>query len=358
MAAQQIGPTLSDIAYGSRLFIKYGAILLAFFMIGRILLNFGVSVYKALNPPKLPPPTLGFGTLPTLEFGPDLSSPKEYLLQTVTGGLPNLGEQVKVFFVPENKASLLAVDHAQKQAAALGFVFPYEQISQTILRWRKTNPLPATLEIDVVTGDATMKVDWASNPSFFVDSTLPSETTATVQAKSILKQADLLPADMATGAANISYLRAAGAEYLPAPSYSEADFIQVDLFRTPVDTRFRILGPQADKGNARIILSGSKQDDQKVVGVEYRHRDVEYDRFETYPLISTAQAWNMLQSGQGHIASVSTPETAQVVVRNVVLGYFDPQPGQLYMQPIYIFIGDNGFMGYVPAASSTPPQKN
>lgn len=189
----QTGPTLSDIAYVSRLALKYGSIFLVVFMVGRILLNASIALYKQMNPAKPPPPTLGFGTLPAPDFGENLATPKEYQLQTVTGGLPSFPNQAKVFFMPDERASLLAVDHAKKQAAALGFVFPYEQVSQTLLRWRKTTPIASMLEIDIVTGDVNMKVDWSGDPAFLLQKNLPEEDSAKQLAKSTLIQAGLLP---------------------------------------------------------------------------------------------------------------------------------------------------------------------
>lgn len=33
------------------------------------------------------------------------------------------------------------------------------------------------------------------------------------------------------------------------------------------------------------------------------------------------------------------------------LGYFDPDVYQEYLQPVYVFIGDDDFVSYVPAVS-------
>jgi hypothetical protein len=31
------------------------------------------------------------------------------------------------------------------------------------------------------------------------------------------------------------------------------------------------------------------------------------------------------------------------------LGYYDPDIYQKYLQPVYVFLGNNGFVAYVPA---------
>ena len=55
----------------------------------------------------------------------------------------------------------------------------------------------------------------------------------------------------------------------------------------------------------------------------------------------------MLQAGEGYVADKGT--TKDAVIREVYLGYYEDWDEQEYMQPIFVFIGDNGFVGYVQA---------
>ncbi|MBI5619928.1 hypothetical protein HY950_03130, partial [Candidatus Gottesmanbacteria bacterium] len=64
------------------------------------------------------------------------------------------------------------------------------------------------------------------------------------------------------------------------------------------------------------------------------------------------QAWQELQSGMGFIARY--PATgASVTVRNVTIAYYDSFEPQMYLQPVFVFEGDDGFVSYVPAVA--PP---
>ena len=48
---------------------------------------------------------------------------------------------------------------------------------------------------------------------------------------------------------------------------------------------------------------------------------------------------------------VSQPQTTNITIRKMFLGYFDPDVYQEYLQPVYVFVGDGDFVGYVPAVS-------
>jgi len=42
----------------------------------------------------------------------------------------------------------------------------------------------------------------------------------------------------------------------------------------------------------------------------------------------------------------------QVTIRNIYLAYFEPVTLTNYLQPIFVFEGDNNFVAYVPAIST------
>lgn len=341
---------LTDVAHFARIFIKYSAFFIAFLIIGRVLLNIATTVYLAINPPKPPGPTNGFGTLPPLVFPAPTTSITSYSLQTKSGGFPVLENQMRVYFMPLGKVTLFSLDQSKQIAASLGYVFAPEQFSSVDYRWKKTAPIPSTLEITIVNQTSTLTADWASNPNFLSRKTIPSAVNAQQDAKNILRTAGLLSPDIATGEARVTFLKAVGTEYAPAVSQSEADFVRVDVFRVPIMLRYPILRYDPTLGNVRIIFSGSQQKDEKIVGMNYFHNPVEYEGFETYRLTTPADAWAQLQAGRGHVALVD-PGTTEAVVRNVSLAYYDSEASQNYLQPIYVFTGDNNFFAYVQAVA-------
>lgn len=351
------GPNLSDIAFGARMFIKFGAFFIVFLIVGRVVLNLTVSIYTKLNPPRPPGPTWGFGTLPPISFPTNTTTITSYKLETKNGAFPILTNQLPVFFIPIQTIGLLSLDQAKQEAAALGFVFPPEQTTPTVYRWKRTTPLPAILDIDIVTKNFTMRVDWGSDPGFLSQKNLPPQIFTITNTRERLAEAGLLTPDIATSEAKVSYLKSLGGSYVPAVSLSEADFLEVNIWRLPIKQQYQILGPNPRKGNVQFIFSGKRDTGSSIVEGSYMYTPIEYDRWETYGLISPTTAWQQLQAGKGYIANVDLG-VSDVVVRNLYLAYFDSDKPQSYLQPMYVFTGDNNFYGYVPAAASPSQSLN
>ena len=97
----------------------------------------------------------------------------------------------------------------------------------------------------------------------------------------------------------------------------------------------------------RAIVSGNARL-ADITYLEYNYYPVEYGRQETYPLIPVSQAWQTLESGDGFVARLDDG-VENVTVRRVGLAYLDTFEPQLFLQPVYVFTGDNKFVGYVPA---------
>jgi hypothetical protein len=163
-----------------------------------------------------------------------------------------------------------------------------------------------------------------------------------------LDRADLLPTDIATSAGEVIFLKSLGGQLEEAFSLSDADFLQINLNRSAVNGMYKMYSPEPEKGVITAIISGVLSGQDSIVALEYHYRPVDYIQVETYPLRSVKSAWQILQAGEGFIAQPNSGDEA--VVREVVLGYYEDWfNNQDYLQPIYIFRGDNNFVGYVPA---------
>lgn len=339
--------TLTESAKVAKTTIKFGVVLLVVLMVGRVLLTGLLGIYRSLVPPPIAAATVGFGKLPAINFPETSGSELSYVLETVGNEIPSFGPNAKVFFISKSRVSLLGLDRGKKQAASLGFVFEPEQISGTLYRWTKSSPLPSTLELDYTSGVFNLEVRWQTNPNFLSSRLLPNELQAISETRTFLKNAGSLPIDMANGEIKATFLKFSGGQMTETLSLSQADFIRVDMFRQPVDD-LSILPTDPKKGVARVLISGSRTQGQRIVSAEYRHTRVEYEQFHTYPLISGTVAWEKLKVGEGLVAS-NPSENNRVVVRKIKLAYFDSLDDQSYLQPIYVFEGDNDFVGYVPA---------
>ncbi|MEK9201031.1 MAG: hypothetical protein AAB909_03620, partial [Patescibacteria group bacterium] len=71
------------------------------------------------------------------------------------------------------------------------------------------------------------------------------------------------------------------------------------------------------------------------------------DDFATYPLKSVEEAWTEISTGAAGF--VAKPVGENVVVRKASVVYYEANEPQGFLQPVFVFEGDGGFIGYVQA---------
>ena len=340
---------LTRTAYVGRQTIKFSIIFLVVLIVGRTFWSAFSAYWTATHPPAPPPPTVGFDRLPPLRFPikTDKEKPSSYQLEMANGRLPLFPDRAKVFLMPRPAPSLLADQRAKQIAANYGYVFAPTILNARTYRWSKSAPLQATLEMDILNNNFSIQTNYLTKPELLVQKNLPDDPRATQLVRSAVAAGQELPVDIATPSGQITYLKSLGRDTGPAVSFSDADFEQVDINRAALDNRWPFYTPGGTIGVIHGIVTGSLSGRDGVVELQYRYHPMDYKQVQTYPLRTAQQAWQMLQAGEGYVAQKGQFETA--VVRDIVLGYYDDFEEQEYMQPIYIFLGDGGFMGYVPA---------
>lgn len=346
------GPTLTNINYFGRMFVRYGIAFFVFIIVGRVLLNAFVSYWKATHPDPPPPPTVGFGVLPALVF-PEQDQeekPQSYNLEMVNA-LAEINDRAKVFLVVKNEINLLADEKIKKIASIYGFLSEPEKLSDYSYRFTKTTPLDESFEISALDYSFSLRSNYLSRADILTkNDQLPEEFEATELVRDFVKQSDLLGEDMATASGEVTFLRSIGGELSRADSLSDADFLQIDLNRIPIDDLYQVYTPEGNRGIISAIITGAFSGNNAVVQIDSFYHPVDYLTIETYPLRTVKSAWKLVQSGDAYIASGLGLK--EVTVRTVELAYYDSFDEQKYLQPIYVFKGDQDFMAYVPAVSN------
>ena len=341
---------LGETAIVARKAIKYGGIALVFLMVGRIILTASVNYWKKIHPAPPPPPDVLFGKLPKIQFPQAESTSFNYTLETPTGGLPSkLPNQFKVFFMPIKKASLLAYDAAQAVATRLDFIQEPKKLSETEYRWDSSDPIPSSLTINIITGAFVLDKRWQSDPTYSTPTIYYTDSQSLDRMYNLLSRVELLPEDIKEGGSTIQYLKVDKDQIVSAVSLSQAHFVQVNLYRSPVDGT-AVVAPRSDRGLISAVLALQREDSRQFVNLSYNYFPVDLERFASYPLIGVAEAWQRLQKGEGFIAGVK-PNTTNVTIRDITLNYYDADTPQQFMQPVYVFSGDPDFVGYIPAVS-------
>lgn len=344
----QQGATLTEIAYWSRATIKYGIFFLVFLLLARFIWITGWKAYRQFYPKPPSPPTVSFGKLPSLAFptAQPNSSALQFSLELPSGELPKITTVVTVYVIQPRKAYLGVVDQARTIAKALRFTNGEEAVSPTVYRFfhDKTD---AVLEINIITGTFSISSSLYKNPELLLLRP-PSQEAAAANIRNYLTNAKLFPEDFMNGKTAAIYARNENDTLTPAISLSEGQFVRVDFFRQNYDN-FQIVTPYPNRSNVWFVVSGAT-DERLIVGGEYHYFSIDATNTATYPIKTASVAWEELKTGKG--VYVSLPSNNSVVVRRVYLAYYDTPEYQEFLQPVFVFEGDNGFIGYVPAVTS------
>lgn len=343
-------PNLTKVTEYGRDALKYTAVALVALMVGRFLLGAVITIWKAAHPPPPPPPTVGFGQITPIDFPRqnDSEKPQSYTLEFPRRTLPDFGDRAEVFSIEQPSSSLLDDEKAKKIASKYNFVFSPEIIGSETYRWTKNDTFLYTLEMDIKTNHFALTSDYLSRPELLLNQDLPSAQQAISMVKGFLQSGELIQKDIATASGEIEYLKSLGGSLSPAVSESDADFLKVYLNRVPVSGKYPIIAEGEDTSViTAVIASGNRK--ATIVDLTFNANTILYESVETYPIITSAQAWEILQSGEGYIITGLT--TGDVTVRSVELRYYDSLEQQDYFQPVYVFTGDNDFVGVVPAVS-------
>jgi hypothetical protein len=345
--------SLTQTASVARRTINWVIIAVVAYILMRIFWSIFITVFVLIFPPKAPPPNHLFGKLPVLVF-PLQATPSATLtfqLQTIEGTVPKASESASVYFMPKTAPNLLGLNKAQDFATGFNFDPTPVQETKTIYRFNDAELPLRRLRYDTVSNNFIIRYAFEQDPSVFNGKNLPLPEAGTTEAISLLQSHNLYPDDLRRGTNEALFLKLNGTQLLNTMSLSQADAERIDFFRKPIgDTQ--VLTPFADQAPVSIIYSGSTDAKKRIIQFAYTFWPIDYQMTATYALKTSNQAWEELQSGAGYIVRYPTSGTV-AVIRNVYLAYYDSFDPQTYLQPVFVFDGDNEFRAYVPAVSSS-----
>ncbi len=344
--------SLTETAYYTRRAINWSIIGVIGYVLLRIFWGILVNVYLAAFPPQAAPPNHAFGSLPTLKFPASAASPSGqivYQLQIIEGSVPAASASANVYFMPKTGSNLLALSTAQNFAKRLGFATtPINDASNSNV-YRFDDPAAPLRHLwyDVVSTNFIIRYDFQQDAGLFLNNVVPSALAAQSEAKNLLQTYGLNPQDFTGGDVTVTFYKVSANSLVPVDSQSQADAVRVDFYRPYIASTPVVTG--ASGGPISLIFSGSQDLKKRVLQFSYTYWPIDYQTIATYPLKTSTQAWQELQSGGGYV--LHYPKGLLITVRKVYLAYYDSPDPQTYLQPVFVFEGDDGFMAYVPAIS-------
>lgn len=350
--------TLTEASVTARKVIKYGIIGFVGITILWYLGLAGIKYYQLLNPPPLPDPTTDFGQLPKINFPKSTSRPR-LVLELPTGGISVFVDRMRVYSQPIKRSAFTDTENAIEIAAALGFLFKPDQRTESNYIWSNQDQLNSKLDMNIISGHFTLTRQWQNNPALASMASFASDKAVIMDTENYLSRVGLLSSDI-VGVEKVTYLRDDGGRLSNALSLSDADFVQLDLFRKNMDeidpesktkeilASYPFYRSDPNQGLLRVVVSGSKNLSDKIISMENKYNKIVYIENGTYPIKTGQEAWEELETGGGYIFSGESV-SPEVKIRRVFLGYYDADASTGYAMPIYIFLGDSGFSAYVSA---------
>ena len=344
--------TLTETAYYTRRAINWTILAVIIYILLRIFWSIFVVVWMIVFPPKPIPPNHAFGRLPAIKFL-EVATPAAQLtfqLETIEGGVPVASESATVYFMPKSPPNLLGLNKAQEFAGDLQFDPTPVAESKNVYRFNDLRDPLRRLRYDIVSKNFILRYSFEQDASAFLNKNLPLSEAAKLETTTLLQSHDIYPEDFVKGTSTTTFLRLVANKLQTTTSLSQGDAVRINFFRKPIGET-PVVTPNPDEASISIILSGAPVMQKRIIQLAYTYWPVDYQITATYPLKSSSTAWEELQSGGGYIARYPTNGTQNAVVRDVFLAYYDSYEPQTYLQPIFVFEGDNGFVGYVPAVS-------
>lgn len=345
--------TLTEAAHFSRNAIKWGGVGLVALIILRLLLGSFFDFLRQVFPAKTLVPNNYYGKLGKIEF-PKSASPSgqlTYTLQTISGTVPVASEAARVYFMPKNRSNLLSLSRTQNLVSLVGFTSSPQQLTETSYRWLSpTNPL-RTITVDTVSHHFTLSYDYLNDLRVFNDGPLPSAQQALIESSSFIQILNTGIEDLDYTRPKIQYLKLVGDQLIPTPTQSQANAIRVDFYRKSYNG-LPVVSEKVNEGTITFIISPSRNIDKKFLLVRYNYWPLDATSPGIYALKKSETAFAELQQGSAYFANFDKTKTA-VTITNVYLAYYDSTQPQLYLQPVFVFVGENDFVAYVPAIA--PP---
>jgi hypothetical protein len=341
--------SLTRAAYLTKQISIFGVIIVGILIGLWIFWGLGKSIWRSINPPPTPAPTVTFGQLPPLDFSgapfATSSARISYEIETIEGKIPQLQSQVKVFKVNQPPPSVLSGEKAREKAVRLGFAPSPQPLSDRIYLFKDSQISGRTLTIDIVTGSFTITSDLYQFPELISLTGQIRPQDAFELAKNFLRNNNITISDLPDEKIQTKLLRLEGQDLVEAKSIGETQVVRVDFYRQDLD-KLPILPLEKDKANIWVLVSPLKDPKKKIVGASYTYWPVDVQAWATYPLKSSQEAFEELQLGQGVVVSAKGPV---VTLRKIYLSYLETKTVPFFFQPVFVFDGDDGFRAFVSA---------
>lgn len=274
-----------------------------------------------------------------------------YVLDTLDGttNVENATSAASVFFLQKPGATFGFLDEIYNMAKAVGI--------DTEITKHSLNDRLATFDdgrkklvIDIDTFNFNYEYYLDRDEALFERDIKMTTSLAENTAGNFLRTVGKYNQELSQGKRNFIFLKydKTSREIQTLESEEGSNMIEVDYYRPDILT-YPIVTANYPSSQ-HYVMVGTKGTSGEVVKANINYFERSKDQIGIYPLRSTDQAFEDLKNGKGLVISSSQPD-GEVKIKKVFMAYFEPETYQEYLQPIYVFLGENKFVAYVPAVT-------
>lgn len=341
--------TLTELSYYSRRFLPFGIIC----FIVLLIFYYAITLFFVFLDSSKPhtvfiDPVFGKIKQPTIQ-NVISAKPSGYILDTIEGQPVTATESAKVFFIPDAKARINFRQKINAMATTLGIDVTS---ADYILEGEKDAHFRQASQeaiIDITNFNFSYQYSIRDDVELFLNTSMPERTQVEERAKEFLRSLDQYPEDLAKGKTNFIY-----SHYDPltgslavVESPNDANMVEVDFYRPDVEI-FPIVSPKYFNSQNYVVMV-FHNDEPKVVKAQVKFYKKSEEQVGIYPVKTGDIAWEQLKTGKAIYASWDGNMGDKARISKMFLGYLDPDIYQEYLQPVYVFLGKDNFVAYVPA---------
>ena len=310
-----------------------------------------IYIKDVLFPSPPPPPAVAFGKIDVPGFPQNTVSKKfTYSINTLSGQLPTLNYQIKVYRMLSYYPDLLAIQKTQTKVSSIGFGTNPIQLSNRIYQWSndpKKSGISRNIIVDTVNYNFSINSSFVVDPAVLSGQNLPSISESINLAKDTLSSLNLIPDDLDySKTKTITYAIDKNGQLVGTTSFSSAQIIQVNFFQQDVD-KLPVLYDNPSSSTMAFLVAGG--DESQIVSANFVHQSIS-GLSSTYPVKTSKQAFDELKKGNAYIAAYFG-DSSNITIRKIYLAYYISSNLQNYLDPVIVFQGDNGFFAYIDAVT-------
>ncbi len=345
------GFTLTDFSYGVRKYAPYGVLVILIILI----IFYSFQLLFILSKPKETGPQVTINPVFDKIRKPYIAdaSPSaglRFTLDTVEGRPVTATSSAKIYFMPPAQTRFNYKEKAYLMAKSLGL--DTEAASYRLLGSQVSlSDAVQRLTVDIKNFNFTYSYGFDTHPEVLSGTVEPNGAIAQDRARELLRTVGRYPDELTRGKTNVIYF-----SYDPATKAMTelkdakgANLVEVDFYR-PDKENIPIVTPRFFNSQNYALLAFYENGSAKVLRAQIQFYETSDEQVGLYPVRSGEEAYEFLKQGFGTV--IANPRRLNsVTIRKIFLAYYDPDVYQDYFQPVYVYLGDDNFVAYVPAVS-------